>query len=63
MTLAIDITDGRGLSNEGRRELLPNKSSVSRSLHSKSIDSIFSGEYTIYGKSRLNSCTLLTRRS
>ena len=28
MTLAIDITDGRGLSNEARRELLPNKNKV-----------------------------------
>ena len=28
ITLAIDITDGRGLSNEARRELLPNKNKV-----------------------------------
>ena len=28
MTLSIDITDGRGLSNEGHRELLPKKSKV-----------------------------------
>ena len=28
MTLAIDITDGRGLSNEARRELLSNKNKV-----------------------------------
>ena len=28
MTLAIDITDGRGLSNEARHELLPNKNKV-----------------------------------
>ena len=28
MTLAIDITDGRGLSNEACRELLPNKNKV-----------------------------------
>ena len=26
MTLTIDITDGQGLSNEARRELLPKKS-------------------------------------
>ena len=28
MTLAIDITDGQGLSNEARCELLPNKNKV-----------------------------------
>ena len=28
MTLTIDLTDGRGLSNEARRELLPNKSKI-----------------------------------
>ena len=28
MTLAIDITDGRSLSNEARHELLPNKNKV-----------------------------------
>ena len=28
MTLAIDTVDGRGLSNEMRRELLPKKSKV-----------------------------------
>ena len=28
MTLSTDITDGRGLSNEASRELLPNKSKV-----------------------------------
>ena len=28
MTLAIDITDGRGLSNEMSHELLPEKSNV-----------------------------------
>ena len=54
MTLAIDITDVWGLSNEVRHKLLPKKSKVipckthvSRSFHSKS---------------HLTSCTLLTRR-
>ena len=28
MALAIDVTDGRGLSNEVRHELLPKKSKV-----------------------------------
>ena len=48
MTLAIDITDGCGLSNEVRHEYLPEKSCISHSFHSKMC---------------LTSCTLLIRRS
>ena len=48
MAFAIDTVDGRGLSNEVRRELLPKKSKIMLYLH---------------GKSCLTSCTLLTRRS
>ena len=48
MALAIDITDGRGLSNEVRHELLLKKSKVC----------FFS---TV--NSCLTSCTLLTRQS
>ena len=48
MALAIDTIDGQGLSNEARCELLPKKSKVTLYFHSKS---------------RLTSCTLLTRQS
>ena len=36
MTLAIDIMDGRGLSNKARRERLPKECYISRSFHSRS---------------------------
>ena len=49
MALAFDTIDGRGLSNEVHYELLPKKSKcICRLFHSKS---------------RLTSCTLLTRWS
>ena len=52
MTLSVDITDGRGLSNEACHELLTVKEGnavfICRSL---------------YGKRHLTSCILLTRRS
>ena len=34
MALAIDIIDGRGLSNKARRERLPKECYISRSFHS-----------------------------
>ena len=49
MALAIDTVDGRGFSNEVRRVLLPKKSKVML--------------YSLHNKSRLTSCTLLTRRN
>ena len=52
MALAIDTIDGWGLSNEERRVLLPKKSKVMLYLL-----------FIIHGKSRLTSCTLLTRWS
>ena len=51
MTLAINIIDGRGLSVEARRALLPRKSKVMLYLP------------FIHSKSHLTSCTLLTRQS
>ena len=48
MTLAVDLTDGRGISNETRHELLLKKSCIYHLLHSKW---------------QLSSCTLLTRQS
>ena len=50
-TLAVDIIDGWGLSNEARHELLPKKSKVTLYCCS------------LYSKRRLTSCTLLTRWS
>ena len=47
-SVSLIDTDGRGLSNEARRKLLPKKSLFAVPLH---------------GKSPLTSCTLLTRRS
>ena len=55
MTNAIDIANGRGLSNEARRELLPNKTKVT--LYHGCINRSFNS------KRRLTGCTLLTRRS
>ena len=52
MTLAIDITDGRGLSNEARRELLLKKEQGNAVL-----------AFLFAVNNRLASCTLLTRRS
>ena len=52
MALAIDITDGRGLSNEARRELPLKKNKVMGVL-----------AFLFVVNSRLTSCTLLTRRS
>ena len=48
MALAIDITDGRGLSNEARRELLLKKQS---------------NAFLFAVNSRLTNCILLTRQS
>ena len=52
MALAIDITDGRGLSNEARRELL---------LKKEQGDAVLAFLFAV--NNRLTSCTLLTRRS
>ena len=52
MALAIDITDGRGLSNEVRRELLLKKEQGNVVL-----------AFLFSVNNRLTSCTLLTRRS
>ena len=52
MALAIDITDGRGLSNEARRELLLKKEQGNAVL-----------AFLFAVNNRLTSCTLLTRRS
>ena len=52
MALAIDITDGRGLSNEARRELLLKKEQDNAVL-----------AFLFAVNSRLTSCALLTRRS
>ena len=52
MALAIDITDGRGLRNEARRELLLKKEQGNAVL-----------AFLFVVNSRLTSCTLLTRRS
>ena len=52
MALAINITDGRGLSNEARRELL---------LKEEQCNAVLAFLYAV--NSRLTSCTLLTRRS
>ena len=51
MALAIDITDGRGLSNEARRELLLKKEQGNAVL-----------AFLFAVNNRLTSCTLLTRR-
>ena len=48
MTLAVDITDGCGLSNKACHELLPKKRCICHLFHSKK---------------HLISCTLLTRWS
>ena len=37
MTLAMDITDGWGLSNEARRELLPKKTKVMLFITNKTV--------------------------
>ena len=52
MALAIDITDGRGLSNEARRGLLLKKEQGNAVL-----------AFLFAVNNRLTSCTLLTRRS
>ena len=52
MALAIDITDGRGLSNEACRELLLKKEQGNAVL-----------AFLFAVNNRLTSCTLLTRRS
>ena len=52
MALAIDITDGHGLSNEARRELLLKKEQGNAVL-----------AFLFAVNSRLTSCTLLIRRS
>ena len=52
MALAIDITDGRGLSNEARCELL---------LKKEQGNAVLAFLFTV--NSRLTTCTLLTRRS
>ena len=52
MALAIDITDGRGLSNEARRELL---------LKKEQGNVVLALLFAV--NNRLTSCTLLTRRS
>ena len=52
MALAIDITDGRGLSNEARCELL---------LKKEQANAVLAFPFTV--NSRLTTCTLLTRRS
>ena len=52
MALAIDITDGRGLSNEARRELLLNKEQGNAVL-----------AFLFAVNSRLTSCTLITKWS
>ena len=52
MALAIDITDGRGLSNEAHHELL---------LKKEQGNAVLAFLFTV--NSRLTSCTLLTRRS
>ena len=52
MVLAIDITDGCGLSNEASRELLLKKEQGNAVL-----------AFLFAVNSRLTSCTLLTRRS
>ena len=51
MVLAIDITDGRGLSSEVRRELL---------LKKEQGDTVLAFLFAV--NYRLTSCTLLTRR-
>ena len=48
MTLAVNITDGHGLSDKARCELLPKKSKVCICC-------------LLHGKRCLSSCTLLTR--
>ena len=52
MALAIDITDGRGLSNEARHELL---------LKNEQGNAVLAFHFVV--NSCLTSCTLLTRRS
>ena len=52
MALAIDITDGRGLSIEARHELLLKKEQGNAVL-----------AFLFAVNNRLTSCTLLTRRS
>ena len=52
MALAIDITDGRGLSNEARRKLLLKKEQGNAVL-----------AFLFAVNNRLTSYTLLTRRS
>ena len=52
MALAIDITDGRGLSNEARRELLLKKEQGNAVL-----------AFLFAVNNRLTNCTLLTKRS
>ena len=52
MALAIDVTDGRGLSNEARHELLLKKEQGNAVL-----------AFLFAVNNRLTSCTLLTRRS
>ena len=52
MALAIDLTDGRGLSNEARCEFTVEKEQGNAVL-----------AFLVAVNSRLTSCTLLTRRS
>ena len=52
MALAIDVTDGRGLSNEARHELLLKKQQGNAVL-----------AFLFAVNNHLTSCTLLTRRS
>ena len=52
MALAIDITDGRDLSNEARRE-----------LHLKKEQGVTVLAFLFAVNNHLTSCTLLTRRS
>ena len=57
MALAINITDGCGLSNEARRELLLKKEQGNAVLAFAVLAFIFAVN------NHLTSCTLLTRRS
>ena len=52
MALTIDMTDGRGLSNKARRELL---------LKKEQGNAVLAFLFTV--NNRLTSCTLLTRLS
>ena len=56
MALTINTIDGRGLSNKAHRELLP------KNLKRDQGNTVFAVP-SLHSKSRLASCTLLTRRS